>query len=364
MADFARGQGVRVVGRAELPDHCDVVFAQDAATGYELADRYRSAQHVFAAHSRDHALQDVPQMADVCDAVVVFNDRVRSWVEAGRAHPPLTRLRQPIDTWRYLVPRRARTQPRRVLVSSNYVSGARRELLERACQECGLEVEWLGGSSRQTTAPEAALANADIVIGIGRTALEGMAAGCAVYVCGAFSGDGWVTPESYPAFEADGFAGLSNAEAVDVRRLVTDLRSWEPEMAETNRDLAYRHHAARAHAIELVALVRRLDDASGRRSEHPSGPSQADALARLVRLEWQMYGRAVSTAREAEQMRTEIERMRTEIDRYRQAAEDAQAQMFEAQEKLAAVLSTRRYRAARAISAPLDWARRNGSNGS
>jgi hypothetical protein len=364
MAEFARGRGVRVVGRAQLPRDCDVVFAQDAATCHELADTYRQAPLVFVAHSRDHALQDPPPLADVCDAVVVFNERVRSWIEARSAHPPLKRLRQPIDTWRFAVPRPARGQPSRVLVSSNYVSGARAELLERACRECALELAWIGGTAGQTSSPEVALADADIVIGVGRTVLEGMAAGCAAYVYGAVSGDGWVTPESYPAFEADGFAGLSNGEVVDSRRLVADLRQWDPGMGETNRDLVYAHHAARVHAIELVELVRGLDAAAGRQARVPREPSRADELARLVRLEWQMYGRAVGAGQE-------VERLRTEIERYRQVAAHAEARAGEleriaqeAQRQLAALLTTRRYRVGQTIAAPLDWVRRYGENGS
>jgi hypothetical protein len=361
MAEFARAQGVRVVGPAQLPRDCDVVFAQDAATCHELADHYRQAPLVFVAHSRDHALQDPPPL---CDAVVVFNDRVRSWIEARSVHPPLTRLRQPIDTWRFAVPRPVRARPSRVLVSSNYVSGARAELLERACRECDLELAWIGGSSGQTSSPEVALADADIVIGLGRTVLEGMAAGCAAYVYGAIGGDGWVTPESYPAFEADGFAGLSNGDVVDGRRLVADLREWEPGMGESNRDLVYAHHAARVHAIELVGLVRGLDAAAGRQAKPPREPSPADELARLVRLEWQMYGRAVGAGHE-------VERLRTEIERYRQAAEHAEARASEleriakeAQRELAALLATRRYRVGQAIAAPLDRVRRNGANSS
>jgi hypothetical protein len=364
MAEFARGRGVRVVGRAQLPRDCDVVFAQDAATCHELADNYRQAARVFVAHSRDHALQDLPPLSDVCDAVVVFNERVRSWIVARSVHPPLTRLRQPIDTWRFAVPRPARARPSRVLVSSNYVSGARAELLERACRECTLEVAWIGGTSGQTSSPEVALADADIVIGQGRTVLEGMAAGCAAYVYGTVSGDGWVTPESYPAFEADGFAGLSNGDVIDGRRLVADLRQWDPGMGETNRDLVFAHHAARVHAIELVGLVRGLDGAAGRAARPPREPSRADELARLVRLEWQMYGRAVGAGHE-------VERLRTQIERYREAAEHAEARASEleriakeAQRQLAALLATRRYRVGQAIAAPLDRVRRNGANSS
>jgi hypothetical protein len=53
-----------------------------------------------------------------------------------------------------------------------------------------------------------------------------------VYVYGTAGGDGWVTPESYPALEADGFSGRVTEAAVDVRRLTADLERFELAMGE------------------------------------------------------------------------------------------------------------------------------------
>ena len=357
VAGFARRQGVRVVGTAELPSDCDAIFAHDAATCFELAHRYGSAPRVFIAHSRDHAFQGVPQLRDCCDAVVVLNDRVGAWVRAQAAHPPLTRLRQPIDTWRFGVARVPRRRPRHVLVTSNYVSGARAELLQRTCAECGLDVTWIGTTSEPTSSPEAALAGADIVIGLGRSVIEAMAAGCAAYVYGIFGGDGWVTAESYPALEADGFAGQSSAELIDASRLAADLNSWDPGMGETNRDLAAAHHTVRTHVVELVTLARELRRGRRLESDPPTTPSAADELARLVRLEWQMYGRALASAREAEKMRGERERYRVDAELAAARAAELELVAREAQERFAALVATRRYRFGRRVAAPLDWAR-------
>ena len=110
-------------------------------------------------------------------------------------------------------------------------------------------------SSVPTATPEHAIANADMVFALGRSALEGMAAGRAVYVYGAVGGDGWVTPDRYPAMEADGFAGLSDrGMTIDAARLTADLAEWKQLMGEVNRDLVLSNHEAREHAIELVSL--------------------------------------------------------------------------------------------------------------
>lgn len=61
IAEFARGEGVPVGGRAELPRDRDVVIANDAATCFGRAHRYRDPVRVFVAHSRDLPLQAVKQ---------------------------------------------------------------------------------------------------------------------------------------------------------------------------------------------------------------------------------------------------------------------------------------------------------------
>jgi hypothetical protein len=156
----------------------------DAATCHELGSRYGDAVHLFVAHSCDHALQSPPQL--------------------------VVRLRQPIDTARFRNLGPPRPMARRALVLSNYVRGPRAELIERACRASEIGVSWAGTTTPTTATPEHAIANPDLVIALGRSVLEGMAAGRAVYVYGVVGGDGWLTPDRYPVMEADGFAGLSN----------------------------------------------------------------------------------------------------------------------------------------------------------
>jgi hypothetical protein len=374
MADLAQSQGARVLGPGELPADCDVVLAQDAATCFELAGRYPDVPRVLVSHSRDHALQYVPQLPGACDAVVALNDRVRMWIEAQPQHPPLTRLRQPIDLPRFQNLGFARSRPRRVLASSNYVSGARAALIDQACRDAGLEVDWIGTTTHSTGTPEQALSEADIVIGLGRTVLEAMAAGRAVYVYGMLGSGGWVTPESYPQLEADGFAGHTGDVAMDAPRLAAELALWHPDMPEANRDLASRHRSA-DHAVALVDLIRGLDGSVDRRSA-PSGDSAPmDELARLVRLEWQATARTMRAVVESNRLRAERELYAAEaessnarVSELDEHLRDAQARLAEldgrlaaaetyaneTDEQLQALLATRRYQLAVSALAPFD----------
>jgi uncharacterized small protein (DUF1192 family) len=353
MANFARELGVQVIGGAQLPKSCDLIIASDVATCHELAGRHPDAPVVFVAHSAQHMLQAPPQLSDRCQAVVVLNDRVRRAVEARAWHAPILRLRQPIDLQRFQVRGPGQSAARAALVSTNYVAGRRADLIEEACRANGIAVTWIGATTNPTAAPELAIAGVELVIGLGRSVLEGMAAARAAYVYGVVGGDGWVTPESYPALEADGFAGTSSGElTVDLDRLAADLAAWDPGMGELNRDLASAHHNAREHAIALIDLGRTL-------ARSPSADvSLSDELAHLVRLHWHSEARAMASQIDATSLRASITELELEIaalqaEHDRKTAE-LTARVVDADARLTSLKSTRRYRFTSRLVAPLD----------
>jgi hypothetical protein len=351
MAEVAREQGVPVLSREELPSSRDLVIAQDAATCHELAARYLDAVVMMVVHSADYVLQAPPQLEDRCQAVVVLNDRVRRAVEARAWHPPIVRLRQPIELGRYWDLGPARPQPQRALVTSNYVKGPRAELIERACRANGLEVDWIGATTNSTASPEMAVADADIVIGLGRSALEAMAGGRATLVYGISGGDGWVTPERYPDMEADGFAGTSLPDLeIDGDRLAAELGNWRPEMGSANHDLAVAHHGARDHVTAL------LDHAGTLASSPPRAPTLSDEMAHLVRLQWRAELRAMGSLAEAT-------RLRALVAEREQEAEELRRRLVAAWEDMELFRRTRRFRLASRIAAPLDRLRNGRGSG-
>lgn len=347
LAEIVGREGIPVLGIAALPDGCELVVAGDAATAHDLARRYGDAVKLMVVHSADHMLQAPPQLADRCDGLIVLNDRVGRAVQARGWHAPVRRLRQPIELTRFcdLGPCRATAQV--VLVSTNYVEAARSKIIEAACRAQGLTVRWIGATTRPSAAPEYEIAAADIVIGLGRTALETMATGRAAYVYGVVGGDGWVTPERYAAMEADGFAGTAFGDVhIDAERMACDFALWTEVMGEAGRDLASAHHSAREHAVALLAFARELGAPGG------EPVTLAGELAHLVRLQWREQQRAVAGERELTRLRAELTEVRAEMA-------DVQRRIEASEARYAALRGTRRYRLATRIAKPLDrW--RNG----
>jgi len=283
-------------------DEVDVVIAQDAASAYAAAGR--GVPVLFVVHGLA-AFEHPPGALRPPPRVIALNDRIARRAAALGGSPEVVRLRQPIDIERFRPRGASRPEARRVLVFSNYLEDDRLAILRQACDDLGLELVQLGVLGEADLDPREAIADADVVVGYGRSVLEAMGMGRAAYVWDRGGGDGWVTPESYPALEADGFSGAATGAAIDAERIRSDFAAYRPEMGTLAFDLVRQHHSVAKHAEALVPLLEG--------AEAPPGDGRLETLALLVRAEARAANRAgqfesqlAERAREAEELRAAL----------------------------------------------------------
>jgi len=321
--EIAREQGLTVIGKGDLGDEFDVALVQDAAVAYEVAELCPRARSVFVAHSESFDPQSPPQLPGTVDVQVALNDRVERRLRAFAAGGEIVRLRQPIDTERFKAASPLPERARRVMLLTNNTVADRQAMLEEACRGAGLELTRIGGEGRQTTDPREALAGADIVVGLGRGILEAMACGRAAFVYDWSGGEGWVTPDTYPAIEADGFAGRGEA-VIDAEALARGLKEYDRSMGPVNRDLVVVHHRANVHAQQLIEIFQRLAP----KAQRPEAPV-AD-MARLVRLEWRARAELHGVRVENQRLHTELHESNAELAAAREGWQKAEQRLGEA----------------------------------
>lgn len=345
MAEIARERGLRLaLTEDELPDEVDVLLTQDSMMAYRMAERFPSSPQLFRGPSEMFDLQLPPQLPGVVGALMAVSDRCAERLGALAVGGEVVRLRQPIDTERFAARDAIRRRPRRAVMLGGYLHGERLAMLRDTWEAEGVECVQL----KSMLAPEAALADADIVVAKGKAALEGMACSRAVYVYDQFGCDGWVTPESYPALEADNFAGLATDAAPTPDSLRAALANYDPAMGTVNRDLVTRHHSARKHAYAVVELMRGLAP----RAPTPDLPLRE--MARLVRVQWATEDRAYALGVENTALHARLLEAEQALAESARATEQAHAEMQRAH---AEVLATRRHRIGVTIGRLADRAR-------
>ncbi len=236
-------------------DDFDAVVAQDAASAYLLASG-RECPQIFVIHGLA-SFEHPPQAMQPLPPVIAMSDRIGERAASLAGKPQVVRLRQPIDLQRFKPRGPSRPQARRVLAFSNYLEDDRMAMLAEACADLGLELVTMGVRANASVTPQDAIAEADIVVGYGRSILEGMVMGKAAYVWDRAGGDGWVTPETYPAIEADGFSGAATHDLIDADRLRADFASYRADLGTLGYDIVRDNHSAARHTEALVELLAR-----------------------------------------------------------------------------------------------------------
>jgi hypothetical protein len=336
-AELARARGIDVVSDEDaLPDDCDAVLVQDTVLAFELGARLRAPQ-VFVSHGAEADLAVPPQIDDAVAAVVAMSDRVAARLSALAVGTKCVRLRQPIDTERFHQQGPPRERPAEVLLLGNYLRGERRTVVTDVCEELGLRHVQLGRSAKMSADPASAIGSADIVIGYGRSILESMACGRPAYVLDHLGADGWVTADSYPAMERDGFTGTQSGRQPTREHLRADLLAYDAGMGMVNESLIMSHHSAFGHAQQLSEL---LISVAGRPTRKLDSGRE---LARLARMQWHADWRSHELERDVESVRIDLR--------------EQERRTMEAEQRAHDLASTLRWRAAQRVLAPIDRVR-------
>jgi hypothetical protein len=340
-ARLAAERGLRLATtERDLPERPDAIVVQDPVMALELAGRYDTPQ-VFVSHGAELDMAAPSPLPGITAAIVVMNERAAARARSLALDTEVVRLRQPIDEGHFCDRGSPRQKPAQVLLLGNYLTGQTRSVVTGACEDLGLRWTQVGRHGTVTSDPASAIAAADIVVGYGRSIIEGMASSRAAYVFDHRGSDGWVTEATYAALERDGFAGTAFARAPDRGRVRDELAQYEAHMGVVNRDLVISHHRALEHGCELSELLMRV--AGGTRTPI----TEAREMARLMRANWESTWQAYQLRRE---LRTLHQRLR-ELEPLAARTEDAER-------ALRGLVGTRRWRFVQRTLAPLDSLRK------
>lgn len=255
VAESLRATGLAVHDRVEDLPEVDVIHGQHTTALALVRERFPETPLVFVTHSW---FLDIEQPLGLLrpDLVVAMSDLAQRRVLARGGIDPATvrRLRYPVDVSFADGLRTPPAEQPRLAVAVSRTLGVQAATLYEACEHRGLAFHTVGAPGQESADARLPMGAADIVFAIGRTALEAMALGRAVYVVDETTVGGWVTPESYADLEARGFTGFDREPGgVDLDEA---LAAYTPRLGADARRLAVEHHAVQFHAARLVELYR------------------------------------------------------------------------------------------------------------
>lgn len=240
---------------ADVPRPVDGVIAFFDFSALEARAAFPDVPLLQVSHGSWYA-QDAPTaLVEPCAAIALSDPSLERLEQSvlAEAGVPIVRLTQPADFRTPPPPNVLPDSPAHAVIVAHRLA-TRREPLLRELRERGIHTYAVGGAAYTEDVLDHVLA-ADVVVGIGRVIVEGMATGRACLVLDEVGGGAWLTPETYPEFEASGFF-LGPGMGVAPEDLGALIDGYRPELGRAGRELALAHHAPAAHAARLIALLR------------------------------------------------------------------------------------------------------------
>jgi hypothetical protein len=211
---------------------------------------------VYVSHGPLAELEQPPSIDTGIGVYIAVSEEVRERLVAVTGATDVPVVRNGVDVERFSPRSPIGEIPRHVLVISNHFPETHWQLLSGVCAGRGIDLQRIGLQSRFEWHTEEVINSADIVVSLGRGALEAMACGRAVLVWDHFGSDGWLTRESYPRIRACNFSGRSERRTYDAESLRAELEAYTRDMGAINRSLAQEHHDIRDRAGELEEIYR------------------------------------------------------------------------------------------------------------
>jgi Glycosyltransferase Family 4 len=249
VSDELLRHGVLVVDSIESLERPDVIHGNSPIETAAAVLRFPGTPAIFVGHGWDSPDALAPILPSIVRYLAVSEHARDAMISFHGVDESLIGLHQnPVDPGRF--PQRAplpRT-PTHALVLSNAITDADSLGAIRAVSAtAGLSLDVVGlGMGSARTDPESILARYDVVFASGRSALEALATGCSVILCGATAFGELVTTQNYDTLRLRNFGVRTLNLAPDAVTLRAQLARYDA------------HDAAR-----LTALVRSREGLSG-----------------------------------------------------------------------------------------------------
>ena len=274
-----RSRTVPVVSDLDDVPPPDLIHGQEHLGTMTALLRYPRVPAIFFCHSFFGWGSAPPRFPRIVRYVAVDEAcRDRLVLEHGIPEERVRTLLNYVDLGRFRARDPLPSAPRRAVLFSNYrMKPPEAEVLRGVCAETGLTLDVIGEAGGGTaSSPEDLLGGYDLVFAKGRSALEALAVGAAVVVCGVERMGPLVTAAEFERLRGLNFGVRTLQEPISAEALRREIRRYDArDAAEVARRTRLAAGAAAAHdeTIELYEEVI---------AEHAAAPHDADGEARAA----------------------------------------------------------------------------------
>jgi len=234
----------------------DVILAQANKLAVWMRGTFPFVPMIFINHG---VLPDLEQRPRVhVNHYIAINEQSRDMLIRQHVDPDeITIVRDFIDMETYRSIKPLQETPR-VLFLSNYKKWKTYDVIKDACDKLKYSFKAVGAPYGKSRNVVNEINEADIVVGWGRSILEGMACGRAVISFNEMLGDGYLTPGLYLESRERNFGGYECRYTYYSDSFARELEKYEVISGHINHNLANAYHRSGARVADIMKIIRQI----------------------------------------------------------------------------------------------------------
>lgn len=208
--------------------------------------------------------QPVPCDVGVSHYLAISEEVKKNLVEQAVPEREITIIRNLVSSRRFFPKNPIRQRPERILVLSNKIDEERKMVLCAAAQTIGASIKFIG--LRSASIPQDklcdAINDADVVVTLGRGAVEAMLCGRVPLVFDIHGGDGLVTPENLHELKTCNFSGRYFGLDYSAKDLVEEFQKYRQDNGHRLREIALTQFEIESNLPRLFDIYEKVASSS------------------------------------------------------------------------------------------------------
>ena len=248
----------------------DVIHMQHNITAWVVRKQFKSVPAIMTIHGIIPKLEQPPRLNLGIAKYVAVSDEVAKHLQSDFEIPrkDIKVINNWVDQDKFIKLSEIHEHPKKLLVVSNHMSQSNEKIYRKVCKAKGVEFEHVGLPENPVKDVEQYINSSDIVVTLGRGAMEAMACGRNVILSDVHGLDGMVTPKSYPELIKNNLSGRRYAKKLSVKNFTKELEKYSPSYSSQLIDLVNEHHNKEKNIKKIMEIYKDVKNTNPTISPH------------------------------------------------------------------------------------------------
>ena len=235
----------------------DVAHVHHNILAYEVRNRFPELPIIFFSHGvKPYLEQPPPTEIGIVKYMAVSEEVKDSLINLGVFESKIGTFRNPVNENTFFPKKPINVTPKKALVISNYIDNITEKIIRNACSKLSIDLRFVGARFEimpNDKIPEV-INEVDIVITLGRGAIESMFCGRIPIIIDRWVGDGMVTPKNFSDLIQSNFSGRYHGHKYTVSELCTEIKKYQQKYSEELRQLALEEFSVTSQTDKLLKI--------------------------------------------------------------------------------------------------------------